>query len=611
MKNHYPGPGVVPCILGVVGLLAPSLPAQNLQVSVSAPKEVAPGSRVTITIDLAGVVDLGALVFDVTYDGTSLSLEGVDATGTLAEQGLFASNPETFPSTSGKLTFGFLHAQGLSTGGTLVRLTFKVAKAPLSPATLDLANSVAVGVNLADQAVTESDDEVSVLLGVVNLDSGLRMFTVPVQLTNGDPATVLDIPKEQVKVAAWDPAANHGAGGYVIYDGSNMTFEAGQGYWVKLDAARELRLTAGRGIDPDQPATLPVAKGWTLLGNPRSDALTWSLTDLRVQHDGADAGTLAEAQSTGLVEDYGWVYDGRQYVLVYDPSVVPEAQTSIPAGAAFWLQGHAEGVSLVVPPATRAARTVPPSSGSRKGTTQNWGFRLAVACGGVKDTYNFLGVRPTIRSDSGGLQVSSPPPASHYVDFSFVSSRAPGRRLAADYRSPLKGRTVWDAVVETDVANEDVVLTWNDLTGVPNSYRLTLIDKETGRRHYMRTTSYYKFRSGERGATRQFAVEVDPSSGAALLLTGLHVTPGRDGSAALTFTSTQAALVRVEIRSADGRVAEVLAADFSAVAGVNTLRWSGRRRTGKVLPRGLYVVQLVARTDEGQASRAMTTFSLR
>jgi len=588
--------------------------AQGLQIAVSAPKEVAAGSTVTVDVNLTNVASLGGLLFDVSYDGTSLSLTGVDATGVLASQGLFASNPETFPSTTGKLTFGFLHAQGLSTEGTLVKLTFKVANAPLSPAALDLANTAAVDVALADQAATETDDAVSVLLSAVDLQSGLRMFTLPVQLTEGAPAAVLNVPAAQVKVAAWDPAADNGAGGYVLYDGTNVTFEAGKGYWGKFGAATQLRLTAGRGIDPDQPFTAPVANGWTLLGNPRGTALPWSLTDLTVQQSGLDAGTLAQAQSAGLLADYAWTWDGSQYVLVYDQSVVPEARGAIGAHEAFWLQGSSDNLTLTIPPVTRAAAAARSTGRARQASPDDWDFRLEVSCGSTKDTYNFLGVRPASRSGSSGsgsLQIGSPPPVSPYVDLSFVSPGAPGQRLGVDFRSPLDGRAAWDLLVETDVPNEDVVLQWSDLTRVPNAYRLTLVDKETGERQYMRTTSHYTFRSATQGATRQLAVEVDPSPGAALLLTGLRVTPNRDGSAAITFSSSQPALVTAQLRSANGRVVEVVADGFAANAGVNTVHWSGRTRSGKALARGLFTLQLVARTDEGQASRALTTFSVR
>ena len=593
-----------------VAMLTGILNAQPIGVSVSAPKEVSAGATATVSLNLAGVANLGGLFFEVTYDGTSLSLEGVDAAGALAAQGLFAHNPETFPSTSGKLTFGFLHAAGLSTDGTLVKLTFKVANAPLSPSGLSLANATAVDVSLAAQAVSETDDTLSVLLSVVDLQSGLQMFTVPVQLTNGDPAAVLSVPAAQMKVAAWDAAANGGQGGYVLYDGANVQFEAGKGYWGKFDAATQLRLTAGRGIDPDQPFTAPVANGWTLLGNPRNAPLAWSLTGLTVEQNGVAAGTLAQAQAAGLLADYAWVWNG-QYVLVYDQSVLPEARGAIGAGEAFWLQGSADNVSLTVPAAPRAAAAAESAARSRQASPEDWDFRLEATCGQAKDTYNFLGVRPAGRGGSGDLQLGSPPPVSPFVDLSFVSTRGPGQRLGVDFRAPLDSRAVWDVLVETDLPNEDVMLKWSDLARVPNAYRLTLVDKETGKRQYMRTTNHYSFRSRDHGAARQFTVEVDPSPGAALLLTGLRVTPGRDGSAAITFSSSLPALVTAQLRSASGRVAEVVAEGFAANAGVNTVHWSGRTRSGTVLARGLYTLQLLARTDEGQASRALTTFSVR
>jgi len=68
--------------------------------------------------------------------------------------------------------------------------------------------------------------------------------------------------------------------------------------------------------------------------------------------------------------------------------------------------------------------------------------------------------------------------------------------------------------------------------------------------------------------------------------------------------------VQATIRSAAGRVVGTMNTGRASAAGFNALSWDSRA-AGKALPRGVYLIELTARTDDGQVARAVRTFRCR
>jgi flagellar hook assembly protein FlgD len=56
-----------------------------------------------------------------------------------------------------------------------------------------------------------------------------------------------------------------------------------------------------------------------------------------------------------------------------------------------------------------------------------------------------------------------------------------------------------------------------------------------------------------------------------------------------------------------GRQVAVAEEQTSRAAGVNTLAWDGRDEQGRPVPNGVYLVRVVARTEEGESVQAVRT----
>ncbi|MFH1738891.1 MAG: cohesin domain-containing protein, partial [bacterium] len=83
------------------------------------------GGISSLNIDLNRVQSLGNLAFDVTYNPLVVSLVDM-LSGTIADSGLFAQNPDIFASDSGLVRFNWVKADGFTGDGTVLQLTFEV-----------------------------------------------------------------------------------------------------------------------------------------------------------------------------------------------------------------------------------------------------------------------------------------------------------------------------------------------------------------------------------------------------------------------------------------------------------------------------------------------------
>jgi len=184
--------------------------------------------------------------------------------------------------------------------------------------------------------------------------------------------------------------------------------------------------------------------------------------------------------------------------------------------------------------------------------------------------------------------------------------------VAADLRSPNADRQEWQLAVQTNATGRDVRLTWPDLSELPDSARLRLVDLLTGESTAMRSVTSHTFRSDGRSATqRLFRIEQYPAQEGGLRLSSVSVSPGRAGAGVtVSFVLSDEADVQICVRSGSGRVVTVSPLKHTR-AGAGFVTWSGRAVDDRPAPRGIYLFELTARDAEGQATKAVRTAPIR
>lgn len=196
--------------------------------------------------------------------------------------------------------------------------------------------------------------------------------------------------------------------------------------------------------------------------------------------------------------------------------------------------------------------------------------------------------------------MDNPPALGDYVDLYFLGDN--GRRLAVDVRENAP-RQRWDFEVATNMAGAEVQIQLPDLSEVPHDRVVYLYDEAADKRIYARTQPSYSYDAGE-GGTRRFRLEVVERTEAGLTISAASAQ-SHDGGATVSYTLSTDAHVRVEVLNIAGRTIAVLASDEAKTAGVASATWSGRSRSGTLVPGGRYLVRITARAEDGQQTQAL------
>jgi hypothetical protein len=387
----------------------------------------------------------------------------------------------------------------------------------------------------------------------------------------------------------------------------NPPVELGKAYWAFLPQARDLT-AVGRLPASDAATAIRLQQGWNLIGLPRNgEPVQWSACTV-IDVEGA-VKPAAGTDSPLAPCLWRWRPESAEYVAEWTDI------GSLSPWEGRWVLALRECAVLL--PAeggveARDSRSVT-SNPAGFAAAQLWSVELSLTASRARSTaIAAIATHATAGFDGFRAEAPSPPPSPNGVSLHFVhpewQSRTAGATawFAADTREPLGLQpTVWslEATAETKTT---ATLLWPDLSELPKDVTLTLVDLDTGEQRYLRTTRSYEF-SLSPGKPRRFQLVAERGASAPLRISNVVVVPGRAGGVTVRYALSKPALVQATIRSASGRVVGTMSGGRAVGAGLNALTWDSRA-AGKALPRGVYLIELTARTEDGQVARAVRTF---
>jgi hypothetical protein len=128
----------------------------------------------------------------------------------------------------------------------------------------------------------------------------------------------------------------------------------------------------------------------------------------------------------------------------------------------------------------------------------------------------------------------------------------------------------------------------------------------------MRLNHSYSFQASAGPTVRRFRVTVEIGGAAgALRLTNIRAAASPGSGVSISFTATKTALLNCVVYNAAGKIIGVAANNETIRAGLNNVRWSGKNQQGLALPRGVYLIEMVARTEDGDRQSAVKSIRLR
>jgi len=165
-------------------------------------------------------------------------------------------------------------------------------------------------------------------------------------------------------------------------------------------------------------------------------------------------------------------------------------------------------------------------------------------------------------------------------------------------------RQSWELQVSSGVPGQPVRLSWPDMSGLPAEVRPVLVDAAAGRRLYMRTTAGYEVPADETGVSRRLRIEIELASAQTLMVTSMSSRQASAGAAQIGFALSAPASVEARVLNIAGRPVRRIASGQKP-AGTTTLSWNLRDDGGRLVPSGVYLVELHARDETGRQARAM------
>ena len=171
------------------------------------------------------------------------------------------------------------------------------------------------------------------------LRAGWNLVSVPLEPVDPAVAAVWDVCIAAGNVLLGNLYGYSPGSGYSMYDGTLTEMALASGYWLNLTTTADEDLT---GYEPADPAQLPLADGWNLIGHPWTAAAVWA--DCLIS-DGAQQKSVADAEAAGWIQGTIYYYDGAYRTLKVDGT---GDDTMLRPWHAYWLLAGQPGLSLLV-----------------------------------------------------------------------------------------------------------------------------------------------------------------------------------------------------------------------------------------------------------------------
>jgi len=431
-------------------------------------------------------------------------------------------------------------------------------------------------------------------------EHALSMLTVPYYFQNTDAESVFaslgSLQGSDAALVRWDPEAQV----YRYFPDNFVTnVEPGVGYWVLNRQKRDIEFPDPPDRQPvptNEPFALNLGQGWNQIGCPFVSTVRFDQVTV-IGADGIERSVM-DACAAGMLVPTLFAYDPELNDYSFKTTL---GDMVMEPYVGYWLL-VLRPITLMIPAPTLMpfkAATLAPAAPEPQG---GWQVPLVVSSGKLTRTHRAFGASPAAADGPDPADIMSPPDAAaangaRLGAYFLCADWGPrSGRYYTDIRGAQRTQQGWTLVVDTDLINQPVTISWPDLSQMPGNLVATLEDLQTGRTRFMRTTTSYTLNSGQ-GGPRQFRITVGERTTAALQIMGFNSVPVA-GGIQVSYTLSAPASVDVTVRNLAGRVVKRVCAGRETAAGEASALWTGQADNGLVVPNGAYVVQVVAQSPE-------------
>lgn len=511
--------------------------------------------------------------------------------------------------------------------GSESAVTWNVKPDPANPVTGPVKFTVSASAGSGSAASKQISRQIEIpaikQYSLLPATSGWQMFSAPFEFGTADPATILGLATGSFSLWAYDPTLP----GYA----KPSTLKNGQAYFIRLNTGFAQptfpkAITGGTPIVTQSGSTgttksVTLSQGWNMIADPNVYSMRFA--DIQV----LDTDTLSIISVTDAINQ-GWIYP---VAFQYDPTIAGYAPAKdlttllMQPFAGYFIRVQKASLQLYFPGVTTPDASVTKAatvsdSLSARGTQNNWQLQLTASGTASADRCICIGVAPNATDGLDRYKYEKPPTFADSVSMDILRSDPTSRatRYSQDLRSSAMATKTWEFDVHGP-ANQTVTLTWPTLsTSVPRTYQLYLLDHATNTRTSLRSVSSYTVDTGASGS-RKVAIIAEPTRSAGRVrITTFSVLPspgsraaGSPSSVVINYAISGDAQGQITIRDSRGRTLRTLSPTRAATdANEGSAVWDLRDQRGSTLSAGVYQIELVAISSDGQRSRQSQPYVL-
>lgn len=360
---------------------------------------------------------------------------------------------------------------------------------------------------------------------------------------------------------------------------SGVTIEPGVGYWLIVAEQATLSTGAGTSIRTDQPFRLPLHEGWNFVANPFSFPVPFSNLS-------SESGKNLDFRTFAG----GWSSFASAMQPFQGYAVITEDQES--------------DVLLIDPGRTAADKRALTDRAST--AAYAWSIGITATTSTARDPDNVAAVAGGAAHDFDLLDRPEPPTIGNFVSLFFPHPDwdKPLHDYAVDVRPEIDDGEVWEFVVESN-QTEAVQLQFTNVTNIPASFNVVLVDEVAKLSRDLRDNPAYELTTGVAEARRALKLLVGTDNFVASTVKGLDLIPSslelspnfpnpfRDATT-IRYGLAEDRIVTITVFDLLGREVCVLKSAVEQKPGYHAVTWDGRDAAGATAASGVYFYVLEA-----------------
>ena len=397
-----------------------------------------------------------------------------------------------------------------------------------------------------------------------------RIISIPVDADNKTPARIFSNfgPYDDTKWRLFELRSDQ-----KYYEYSNISeIVPGRGYWLISNMSGKVMNTgAGKTIRTDQPYSIPLYPGWTLIGNPFIFSVP--LSNLTLEN-GAELNMLT------------YTGDWAEYTGSLQPFQ-------------GYLVGSESATNLLVDPGMVSSKILKAIS---RRNEPLWEVSIHAQCQEARDTYTVFGVQEGASIDLDEFDRAEPPVIGEYVSVYFPHEEwnSVFSKFGKDFHPENTNGYVWEFTVQTNI-HDKVQLTFPDIDKIPGHYDIWLCDEIVKHAQNLHETNQYEIACGH--STRSLKLIVGERSFVDSELNKLDLIPQIyvfeqnypnpfNPVTTIRFGIPSEQEVTVKIYNILGQEVIALLNKVNKPAGYHTVIWNGINQSGQFLSSGIYLYSL-------------------